>query len=618
MLCLDPAVLVRSRHAYFTRGKVQRLRKNHGRQNSQEALASGTVSRRLSNGLGMPAVALEMPKVTGTIWSELDETKLYTAMELDNIDKIFCAYQKNGVTNEGSIEDLRQLGKSRAKILSVIDGRRAQNCTILLSKLKMSDEDISKIGFVKFELPYSVTSSNDKILPVIDEGIVEKVKCLHNVWAIMGMDGRNQLPIDMVELLLNFIPSAEECALLEEHSEDIEHLARADRFLYEISKIPHYEQRLRALHYKKRFGLWMSEVQPRIRAVMEASREVARSRRLRRLLEVVLALGNYMNRGARGNAYGFRLASLNRLADTKSSALKGTTLLHYLVEILEKKFKDTLKLDEDLPHIRDAAKVNMGELEKDMGQLRNGLKEVEREVEFHRSQPAGVAVAGDRFLPVMKEFLSSATCRFSELEDLFQDMKTRTPARIVTQANAFDRAVRLFGEDNSNIQPDEFFGIFDAFLTAFNEARQDNENMRRRREEEEKRAQQEAEVRFVLGEASQQIEILVLVSVELKKRTMDRKNSKEGILSKVGNSLKNGLSNGLGNGRRESTGDAKGEFDDLISALRTGDVFGEDMAKFKRSRKARLNTNGSSPTRLNSLNREDSRERVLNSNRKAQ
>lgn len=62
----------------------------------------------------------------------------------------------------------------------------------------------------------------------------------------------------------------------------------------------------------------------------------------------------------------------------------------------------------------------------------------------------------------------------------------------------FDRAVRLFGEDNSTIQPDDFYGIFDAFLTAFNEARQDNENMRRRREEEEKRAAQEAEVRLRL------------------------------------------------------------------------------------------------------------------------
>lgn len=101
--------------------------------------------------------------------------------------------------------------------------------------------------------------------------------------------------------------------------------------------MPHYEQRLRSLHYKKRFSAWVSEIEPRVKAVMEASREVARSRRLKKLLEMVLALGNYMNRGARGNASGFRLASLNKLADTKSSALKGTTLLHYLVEIADKK-----------------------------------------------------------------------------------------------------------------------------------------------------------------------------------------------------------------------------------------------------------------------------------------
>jgi len=50
------------------------------------------------------------------------------------------------------------------------------------------------------------------------------------------MDRGEQLPMDMVEQLLKFTPSAEECALLEEHSEDADSLARADRFLYEISR----------------------------------------------------------------------------------------------------------------------------------------------------------------------------------------------------------------------------------------------------------------------------------------------------------------------------------------------------------------------------------------------
>ena len=37
-------------------------------------------------------------KVQGTVWSELDESKCYNNIELESIDKLFCAYQKNGVT----------------------------------------------------------------------------------------------------------------------------------------------------------------------------------------------------------------------------------------------------------------------------------------------------------------------------------------------------------------------------------------------------------------------------------------------------------------------------------------------------------------------------------------
>ena len=102
------------------------------------------------------------------------------------------------------------------------------------------------------------------------------------------------------------------------------------------SRISHYEQRLNTLFYKKKFAQSVSEMEPKITAVLEASKEVARSKKLKKLLEIILALGNYMNRGQRGNALGFRISSLNRLTDTKSST-KNTTLLHYLVDILESK-----------------------------------------------------------------------------------------------------------------------------------------------------------------------------------------------------------------------------------------------------------------------------------------
>lgn len=77
-------------------------------------------------------------------------------------------------------------------------------------------------------------------------------------------------------------------------------------------------------------------------------------------------------------------------------------------------------MDEDLPHVRDAAKVSLGELNKDMAQLRAGLKDVAREIEFHRSQSP---LANDKFVPVMREFQATATCRLAEVEDQYQDMK---------------------------------------------------------------------------------------------------------------------------------------------------------------------------------------------------
>lgn len=98
---------------------------------------------------------------------------------------------------------------------------------------------------------------------------------------------------------------------------------------------------------------------------------------------------------------------------------------------------------------------------------------------------------------------------------------------------------------------------------------------------------------------------------------MERKQASS-LLSSVGKSLGkstgNGDCSGQPDGSRDATlaGGQKGEFDDLISALRTGDVFGDDVAKFKRSRKAsKVSHKGrDSPPRGGC--REDSRERQKN------
>ena len=57
---------------------------------------------------------------------------------------------------------------------------------------------------------------------------------------------------------------------------------------------------------------------------------------------------------------------------------------------------------------------------------------------------------------------------------------------------------RLFSEDPTTTQSDEFFGIFDYFISSFEEARADNENVRKKKEEEEKIAKQHQEVKYII------------------------------------------------------------------------------------------------------------------------
>ncbi|MEQ2238118.1 Disheveled-associated activator of morphogenesis 1 [Ilyodon furcidens] len=342
------------------------------------------------------------------------------------------------------------LGSKKVRELSVIDGRRAQNCNILLSRLKLSNEEIKR--------------------------------------AILTMDEHEDLPKDMLEQLLKFVPEKSDVDLLEEHKHDLDRMAKPDRFLYEMSRINHYQQRLQALYFKKKFAERIAEIKPKVEALSKASKEILHSRNLKQLLEVVLAFGNYMNKGQRGNAYGFKVSSLNKIADTKSSIDKNITLLHYLITILEKKYPKVLKFQDDLQSVSEAAKVNMTELEKDIGNLRSGLKSVESELDFQKKRPQEL---GDKFVSVVSQFIAVASFSFSDVEDSLTEAK-----------ELFLRAVKHFGEDASKMQPDEFFGIFDQFLQSFTEAQQENENIRKRKEEEERRAKMEAQESIEVARAS--------------------------------------------------------------------------------------------------------------------
>uniref|UniRef100_A0A8C2KLG3 Dishevelled associated activator of morphogenesis 2 n=1 Tax=Cyprinus carpio TaxID=7962 RepID=A0A8C2KLG3_CYPCA len=429
-------------------------------------------------------------KITGTIWFEIDDRRAFKVLDLKDIEKMFSAYQRQQVCKFGtqkmlyrSMDDL-YLSSRKVKELSVIDGRRAQNCVILLSKLKMSNEEIKR--------------------------------------AILEMDEREELAKDMLEQLLKFVPEKSDIDLLEEHKHELERMARADRFLFEMSRYLLYRHHvISLLSFLKSL------------AILCASREVMRSKRLTQVLEVVLAFGNFMNKGQRGNAYGFKVSSLNKIIDTKSSIDRNITMLHYLIMIFEKNYPDILNIQQDLASIPEAAKVNLAELEKEVFIIRSGLKALETELRYQQSRACD---RGDKFVPVVSDFITVASFSFSELEELLTEAKDK-----------FSKSLNHFGEEEGCMQPDEFFGIFDIFMQSFCEARHDLENMQRRKEEEERRMRMEAMLK------------------DQRERERRAKKSTGGSVS-----------------------EEVGEFDDLVSALRSGEVFDKD-SKLKRNRKRSVN-----------------------------
>ena len=83
--------------------------------------------------------------------------------------------------------------------------------------------------------------------------------------------------------------------------------------------------------------------------------QVARSEKLARLLEHVLALGNRLNGGTpRGGARGFALEALPKLGAVRGA--KGESLLHFLADHLRARGEDALvDAADDVPDLAAAA-----------------------------------------------------------------------------------------------------------------------------------------------------------------------------------------------------------------------------------------------------------------------
>ncbi|XP_075846719.1 formin-like protein 1 isoform X10 [Microtus pennsylvanicus] len=362
-------------------------------------------------------VALKPNQITGTVFTELNDEKVLQELDMNDFEEQFKT------RSQGPSLDLSTLkGKAAHKAptkATLIEANRAKNLAITLRKGNLGADRICQ--------------------------------------AIETYDLQT-LSLDFLELLTRFLPTEYERSLIakfEKEQRPMEELSEEDRFMLRFSRIQRLPERMNTLTFLGNFPDTAQLLMPQLNAIIAASMSIKSSDKLRQILEIVLAFGNYMNSSKRGAAYGFRLQSLDALLEMKSTDRK-QTLLHYLVKVIAEKYPQLTGFHSDLHFLDKAGSVSLDSVLGDVRSLQRGLELTQREF-----------VRQDDCL-VLKEFLRTNS---PTMDKLLADSKTAQ--------EAYESVVEYFGENPKTTSPSMFFSLFSRFTKAYKKAEQEVEQWKK-------------------------------------------------------------------------------------------------------------------------------------------
>ncbi|KAG0490300.1 hypothetical protein HPP92_007163 [Vanilla planifolia] len=314
----------------------------------------------------------------------------------------------------------RGSSSSKPETVHLVDMRRANNCEIMLTKIKMP-------------LPEMIN-------------------------AILTLN-TTVLDIDQVENLIKFCPTKEEMEMLKNYAGNKELLGKCEQFFRELMKVPRVESKLRVFSFRLAFSTQVKELRYNLNTINDASREVKGSGKLRQIMQTILTLGNALNQGtARGSAVGFRLDSLLKLSDTRARNNK-MTLMHYLCKLLAEKMPELLDFDKDLIHLEAASKIQLKVVAEEMQAVSKGLEKVEQELSV--SENDGKISIG--FRKALKDFLDTAEAEVRSLISLYSEV-----------GRSADSLAQYFGEDPARCPFEQVTSILVIFVNMFNKAHEEN------------------------------------------------------------------------------------------------------------------------------------------------
>lgn len=261
--------------------------------------------------------------------------------------------------------------------------------------------------------------------------------------------------------ILKLLPESEEVKKLKTFNGDVSKLSLADSFLYCLIQVPNYSLRIEAMVLKKEFLPSCTSLYKDITTLRAAMKELMLCEELHAILHLVLQAGNIMNAGGyAGNAVGFKLSSLLKLADTKANK-PGMNLLHFVAQEAQKHNTILLNFSEKLQHVQETSRLSLDITEAELHSL------------FVRTKSLRENIQRDQELcQQMEDFLQFAVEKLAELELWKRELQVEAHTLI-----------DFFCEDKETMKLDECFQIFRDFCTRFNKAVKDNHD----REEQERK-----------------------------------------------------------------------------------------------------------------------------------
>lgn len=325
-----------------------------------------------------------------TVWDQVNNSDSFRVDEAA-IESLFLN-NSGGVGNSDQAARRGGAGKQESRLL---DPKRLQNVAIMLKVLNVTSSDV--IGAL--------------------------------------MHGNGDLGSEFYETLAKMAPTKEEELKLKGYNGDISKLDPAERFLKDVLDVPFAFKRVDAMLYRANFGAEVNYLKKSFGTLEAACTDLRSSKLFLKLLDAVLKTGNRMNDGTnRGEARAFKLDTLLKLADIKSTDGK-TTVLHFVVQEIirseglgsdqaaaaaanpgstskEQFKKDGLQvlagLSSELSNVKSAAALEMDTLVGSVSRLETDLEKVTLVSRLRQTCPGDDQVSSEKFFEANDAFLGRA------------------------------------------------------------------------------------------------------------------------------------------------------------------------------------------------------------------